>query len=131
MGRCRVVRPAVVRLALSDGDYLDVKRELTAGEYHHLLASVAPPQDIGRLPQLQPLNFGMARVIAFVVGWSFTGLDDHPLPYSLELPEADRLATLRSLDSDTFREIITALDAHEEQQDREKKSPRPASAVTS
>ena len=34
MGRNRIVSPETIRLPLSDGDFLTVKKELNAGEYH-------------------------------------------------------------------------------------------------
>jgi len=100
MGRCRVVVPETVRLPLSDGDFVDVKQELNAGEYVDLLTALA---------QRQPFS----KAVAYVVGWSLVGLDDKPLPYDLELPETVRRDTLRSLDKATMRELTAVLDRHE------------------
>jgi hypothetical protein len=100
MSRCRVVAPEVVRLPLSDGDYLDVQKELNAGQYVELL---------GALMDRRPF----AKAVAYLVGWSLVGLDDKPLPYDLDAPEATRRATLAGLDKATMREITAALDHHE------------------
>ena len=100
MGRCRVVAPEVVRLSLSEGDYLDVNKELNAGQYVELLTAL-----VDRKP--------FAKAIAYLVGWSLQGLDGQPLPYDLDLPEAVRRSTLGALDKATMREITAALDKHE------------------
>jgi len=100
MGRCRVVAPEVVRLPLSEGDYLDVTKELNAGQYFELL---------GALVERKPFS----KAIAYLVGWSLVGLNGQPLPYDLDMPEDARRATLAALDKATVREIIAALDKHE------------------
>jgi len=63
MGRCRIVTPESVRLPLSDGDFLTVKKELNAGEYHALVTEGAAGKPF-------------AVVIAYLVGWSLVGLGD-------------------------------------------------------
>lgn len=100
MGRCRVVVPELVRLSLSGGDYLDVTKELNAGEYVDML-----------IAQTDRKLF--AKPLAYLVAWSLTGVDDKPIPYDLEMPEEVRRSTIRSLDKATLREITAALDKHE------------------
>lgn len=100
MPRCRVVRPEVVRLSLSDGDWIDVIKELNAGEYFDLIEAMA-----ARKP--------FSKLVAYVLGWSLLGLDDQPLPYGIEIAEDDRRATIRALDKGTLRELFAALDKHE------------------
>src|SRR5580765_1041061 len=100
MSRCRVVAPAVVRLPLSDGDYLDVQRELNAGQYVELL---------GALMDRKPF----AKAVAYLVGWSLVGLDGGPLPYDFDMPEDGRRGTLGALEKPTMREIAPVLDRQE------------------
>jgi hypothetical protein len=95
-----VVAPEVVRLSLSDGDYLDVNRELNAGQYLELLTAL-----VDRKP--------FAKAIAYLVSWSLVGLNGQPLPYDLDMPEEDRRSTIGALDKGTVREITVALDRHE------------------
>jgi hypothetical protein len=123
------VRGDVVRLSLSDGDFIDVKKELNAGEYQALLAGITAPRAIGEKPVVQSVELGMARALAFLVGWSFIGLDDRPLLYSPDVPETLRHDTLKSLDAETFQEIIRALDAHEAGVDAEKKRARSSASA--
>ena len=117
MSRCRVVAPEVVRLPLSDGDFLDVQKELNAGQYVDLLGAM-----MDRKP--------FAKAIAYIVGWSLVNLTGGPLPYDLDLPEETRRATIAALDKATMREISSALDKHEAAEEaaikEKKKTPAPS-----
>ena len=123
MSRCRVVSPEVVRLPLSDGDYLDVQKELNAGQYVEML---------GALMERRPF----AKAVAYIVAWSLVGLDAKPLPYDVDLPEATRRATLAALDKATMREITATLDKHEAAEEaaleakKKTTAPAPASSPT-
>ena len=124
MARCRVVQPETVRLSLSDGDFLDVKKELNAGEYFDLLNDM-----VARVP--------FSHILHYVVGWSLIGLDGKPLPYTVDLPATVRRDTVWVLDKGTTREMIAALNRHESvvEQEREKTRALPfgegASSTTS
>lgn len=120
MPRCRVVTPQIVRLPLSDGDWIDIQQELNAGDYFDFLTAMAD-----RKP--------FSKILAYLIGWSLVGLDGQPLPYSLDLPENVRRDTVRSLDKGTTRELIATLDRHEAAQDeaRDAKKKTPAIAPTS
>jgi hypothetical protein len=120
MSQCRVVVPGTERLSLSGGDFVDVIRELNAGEYFDLLVAQADRQPF-------------AKVLAYVVGWSFVGLDGAPLPYSLDLPENARRDTVRALTKASIKELIAALDRHETAEDakRAEKKTAPTTAPAS
>jgi len=114
MGRCRVVTPESVRLPLSDGDFLTVKKELNAGEYHALVVESAAGKPF-------------AVVLAYLVGWSLVGLGDQPIAYSLTQSADERRDVLGSLDVPTIVEIVAALDPHQAANERaiqEKKTTR-------
>lgn len=110
MGRNRVVYPEEVRIPLSDGDYIDVKKELNAGEYRALIYSQFSETEE---PKLDYRKVGMAKILAYLLGWSFCGKHDERLPYRPDQPEEIRRATIDSLDQDTYRELVAAIDAHE------------------
>jgi hypothetical protein len=117
MPDCQVVLPATTRLTLSTGDTVDVITELNAGEYWDLLTARAARQPF-------------ALILAYVTGWSLLGLDGQPVPYSLELDAALRLATVRNLNKRIVRELIARLNRHEDAEEAayaEKKT-TPASA---
>jgi len=100
MARCRVVQPETIPIPMSDGDRVEVKKELNAGEYHALINDM-----VERKP--------FSKLVAYLVGWSFVGLDGKLLPYSLELTADHRRDTIRSLDKATMRELIAVIDRHE------------------
>jgi len=122
MGRCRVAQPEMVRLPLSGGDFVDVQKELNAGDYFDLLVAMAD-----RKP--------FAKIIAYLVGWSLVGLNDQPLPYSLDLPENVRRDTIRSLTKATYSELSAVINRHEQSEDRaadlKKKTAEPVGASSS
>lgn len=137
MGRQRFAPPDVSRLRLSDGDYIDVKRRLSHGEREEMFARMAPrPAPEGGF-ELSRREVRTARVLASLVGWSFTDAAGAPAAFSPRQPEAERLSAILALDPDTFDEVLAALDAHEAAQEaaREalKKTPggAPADAPTS
>ena len=98
MGRCRMVTPESVRLPLSEGDFITVKKELNAGEGLDLEAEPAPRT--------------LPVILAYLVGWSFVGADNTPIPYSPMQSVDERRATLRNLDTATMDEIVEALAPH-------------------
>jgi hypothetical protein len=117
MPRCRVVAPDVVRLPLSDGDSVEVKKTLNAGEYRQLIYSQFKETPDGERVTLDHSKVGMAKLLAYIVGWTFVGFDGQPLPYRPDEPEDIRRATIDGLDQDTYRELIAAVTAHEEREE--------------
>lgn len=115
----RFVKPQVARLPISDGDYLDVKARLNAGEQQDLFSRMLPYMTPGQPLKLETRQVMTAKILAYLVGWSLTD-DGKPVPYSPDMTEDARLATLSNLDPDTFAEIKDALDAHIEKVDAER-----------
>ncbi len=104
MARDRFPKPQTTRLPLSDGEWIEVKRRLTAGEYHGLLQRQYVLQENGRM-QMDIRYAGLAQVLAYVTDWSLSD-GGKPVPFSE--------AALMSTDIDTFREIKKAVEAHDE-----------------
>lgn len=102
--KCRFVQPETVRLDLSNDDWLEVKKRLTVGEERQAMAAVVGRinQDGSRSPNIEML--GMAEAAIYIVDWSFTDANDKRVEFSLD--------ALKQLDSDTYREIDAAIDAH-------------------
>jgi hypothetical protein len=124
MGR-RFVQPELVRIALSDGDWLDVKKELTIGEQTEMFASMRRQFAAGEIPVLDPTKIGRARAKAFIHNWSFTDLSGAPVPFSE--------AAFNNLSTATAAEIRDALEAHEERvlEEREAEKNVPGGASSS
>jgi hypothetical protein len=77
------VEPAVVRVALAEGEWLDLKRELTVGEsmavQQRLIKTVRTD---GRVePDLKEV--WKANICAYIVGWSLTR-NGSPVPFSFD-----------------------------------------------
>jgi hypothetical protein len=106
MARCPLVKPATARLSLSEGDYVVVKQELTAGEHREMFVSQLNATALGDRPTLDLQNVGINKVLVYVVEWSFVGFDGNALEITREV--------LDKFDSTTFQEIVTAVDAHHE-----------------
>ena len=105
MARNRFVSGDVVRLPLSDGDFIDVKKELNAGEGRGIYTSLVKEMHFGEKATLDPQQVGLTKILAYIVGWSFVGADSKPVPFSA--------SALNNLDAETYAEIETAIDAHE------------------
>jgi len=105
MARCPVVRPESVRLPLSGDDYIDVKKRLNTGEYRRVIFSQY--KDSGAVDMEQ---MGVSKILGYVLGWSFVNLDGSPLPFTRD--------ALLSIDPDSFREVLEAVEAHEDAQDQ-------------
>lgn len=126
-----MVYPEEVRLELSEGDYVDVKRTLNAGEYRKMVYDQF--KDTDEKTVLDHSKVGMTKLLAYLLGWSFTGRDGDRIPYRIDQPEEIRRATIDSLDQDTYRELIAAVNAHEAREEAalEAKKKAPTTAPTS
>lgn len=112
----RFVMPEVVRLDLSDGDWIEVKRRLNVAERRSITSRAAKggvSTDSTRV-FVDANEMEFAKVEAWVLDWSFVGADEKPVKFSAE--------AVRALDPNTFAEIIDAIDAHEKAEEAVKNS---------
>lgn len=105
MGRNRFVTAEVDRVPLSDGDWIEVKRDLNTGDARKLeAAGLKPPVMVeGRI--ISPIDwavYDLERAIIFLVDWSFKGPDDKPVTLNM-----DALRTLQPPDFDEINRAIT------------------------
>lgn len=105
MPRCPIVRPEVVRVPLTDGDFLDLKKQLNTGEYRSMLTAQFKDVQAGSRAVINLEQMGLSKVLAYVVGWSFVDLEGKPLPFSVD--------TLNACEPDVFTDILAAVEAHE------------------
>lgn len=117
MSRYRFVKPEVARLPLSDGDWIEVKKELTyaeltqwgnAGVKRHLLA------DGGAGADVDPVITATERLAIRIVDWSFRGADDKPVLVTRN--------SISNLNADTVLEINVALSTFDATEATEKKA---------
>lgn len=113
-----IVRPESVRLDLTDGNYLIVKKRLNHGEQTEMFKSLYVAGIDGSL-HANPLRVGMARILAYLLDWSATSL-----PIRGKSPN-DVEAILNSFESEDVAVIRAAIDNHiaqmEAERDAEKK----------
>jgi len=104
------VNPDIERLPLAGGRWIDVKKELTAGEsrrvWARLVKKMGSEQGTGLQTELDPEKVGLTKLVEYVVGWSFTGTDGKPVPVSE--------SAINNLKPAIYREMVAAVDAHEE-----------------
>jgi len=108
-----------VRLPLSDGKFITVKKELSAGESWDL--------------DDEPGNRIQSTVLAYLVGWNLVGADDLPLSYSPAQPKDERRDTVRALSESRIKEITDALLPHLQairRAEQEKKTTPPVEVVS-
>lgn len=108
MSRNRFVSPESVRLDISDGDWIEVKRQLTYQEEQELIGSVIASMRPGKELKLESgpdyARAQIERLALWLLDWSFRDGSDRPVPVNRD--------AIGVLDPDTAREIDAALDRH-------------------
>jgi len=107
----RFVRPQTRTLTLANGDQLIVRERLTAGEQRAHFARLYTPGADGRY-QVNALMAGMAIVIAYLLDWNFKDDQDQAVVIR-DLAPDELQRVLDSLDSESFVEVRTAIEAHD------------------
>ncbi len=102
------VTPEPVRLTLSDGQFVDIRKRLTHGESEAMYERMGEGRRWVRT----------AQIVAYVLGWSLTKTDpatthEVPVPMAPDLPEQTRIDTIHALDQTRAVEIYEAITAHE------------------
>jgi len=126
MSRNRFVSPEVVRLELSDGDWIEVKKRLGIAAQKRIESAMirgvqgsdiqrgANPRDVEL--RLDTTAAYIAKLKAYLLDWSFKGADDKPVRVSD--------SAIENLDPDTADEIITVLNKFlDEEVERRKDNP--------
>lgn len=110
----RVHKPDTVRLPLSGGDSILVKRYLTAGEHRAVLRASLQPLAAGETPKLEmdADAFGIALVLAYLLDWTFQDADGSPLVIADQAPETVR-AVLERIDAGAYDEVQGAIQRHQ------------------
>ena len=102
-----------VRLELSDGDWVLVRRELTYGQQRRLAASgltgIDPAVTEGQRLQVDLAAYDLERLVTWLLDWSFTDADGEHVVLGRE--------AIENLHPDAARELNEALDRHIEAQE--------------
>jgi hypothetical protein len=130
----RVISPESERLALSDGDWLLVKRRLNAGEQRQILKRGM--KVVNGSIEIDTLEGAIAKITTYLLDWSLTDPAGKIIPIR-DQPAVVVESALDSLDPDSYGEILKAIEAHETamktEREAQKKIPSgpPASAPRS
>jgi len=110
----RIVIPDVVTLPLSEGDTLTVKAQLSSGEERRMLGAATSYGPAGERT-FDPIKAGVAKIVAYLVDWTIRDPDGRIVPVRDQAPSVVE-AALDMLDSDSYTEILRAIEAHEARQ---------------
>jgi len=121
----RFLKPDVARINLTNGDFIIVKRQLTAGEQRRVFAQSAKTVIAGRPVEIDLEKTGITRMAAYLVDWNLCDQDGKPVAIK-DMPSEYVQDVLNSLDGDSFGEIMDAIDTHEASVAEEKKTRRNA-----
>src|SRR5580765_7905053 len=107
-------RQEEMRLEISDGNWLLVRKYLTAGDerdaHEHIIkAGTMRP---GEKPEIDLKHLGIAQVVSYLLDWSLTDVNDKPIV--IRGQSYDFIAgALRDMTPEGLREILQAIEAHD------------------
>jgi hypothetical protein len=103
-----------MRLELTGGDWLLVRKHLTAGEERDAQAKVikAGSFKTGERPELDLEHLGIAQAVSYLLDWSITDADDKPIRIR-DQAYAFVAAALKNQTPESLREILDAIQAHD------------------
>ena len=110
MGFEAFIQPKKVRLTIAGDQFIDIRDRLNAGELEDLHAIWQPSIVPGQGVKMQTRQVRFAKVLAYLLGWSFT---DNGQP--VDVSEG----ALNSLRPELFSEIHRAIEQHEWKRDAE------------
>lgn len=120
----RMRRPETVKIDITRGDWLLVKKYLTAGEQRAMFAGMLRSDS----NMVDGSKVGLSRIVEYLLDWSITDADDRPVVIRDQSREAVE-AALNALDADSFTEILNAIDAHIEQVEKELSAEKNGQAI--
>ena len=131
----RFVTPDTQKLDISQGDYLIVKKRLTAGESRRIMGRMVKSMRPGEAVDLDPIHVGRAKVVEYLIDWSIKDSAGVVVPIRGKTPD-EIGQILDGLDLESFREILATVEAHEDAMDTEREQEKnvpagsPVSATT-
>jgi len=103
------------RIELEGGDWLLVRKHLTAGEERqgHANVLVGGTFKAGERPDVDPRRLGIAQAVAYLIDWNITDKDDKPLVIR-DQPFDVVAAMLEAQTPESLKEILKAIDLHDD-----------------
>jgi len=109
MGENWFVRPEVVRLAVTDKVWIEVKKRLTTGEMRDAAQAAAGMVDLQGIWRPNLAMAGITQNVSYLLDWNL--VDDNDKPVVIDT-DAKKLAALRGLPEDKYDLIETAISEH-------------------
>jgi hypothetical protein len=125
MGRFH--KPEVVRLDLTQGDWILIHSRLNVGQQRKVQARTAKRVFAGQDIEVDLEKAGISNTAEYLLDWSFTDHAGQPVVIR-DKPADVVMQILSNLDPDDYNEIADAIARHEKTLLEEKKRPVPASA---
>lgn len=105
----RMRRPETVKIDLSQNDWILIKKHLTAGEQRAVFAYMMRADG----DAIDRVKVGLAKIVGYLLDWSIQDADGKDVVIR-DQPANVIEAALNALDVDCFREILKAIETHEE-----------------
>src|SRR5262245_21636130 len=83
----RMRRPETLRLPLSDDDWIDVKKHLTAGEQRRVFARMVRKWTQGEAAELEPTQAGLSLMVGYLLDWSIQDADGNAVAIRGKSPD--------------------------------------------
>lgn len=110
----RMRRPETLTIQITRGDWLLVKKHLTAGEQRAIYSRMMRSDN-----QLDTLQVGRSKMVGYLLDWSVTDADNKPVVIRDQGHEVVESA-LDALDMESWKEILGAIEAHEDAMEQER-----------
>lgn len=111
--------PETHKVDLTQGDWLLVKKRLTAGEQRRIFDRMVKRMEAGEKVQIDPMQVGHSQVLEYLIDWgTFTDASGKPLVIRGKGPdEVGRI--LNDLPQEDYAEIVAAVQQHVEAMEAE------------
>lgn len=110
----RMRRPETVRIPLTRGDWILVKKHLNAGEsrqaYTRTLKTIAAG---GTGAEIDPMQIGLSQAVEYLLDWSFEDPEGNVIQIR-DQPAGVIEAALNGLDQESYLEVVAAIEQHDD-----------------
>ena len=122
----RFRKPEVVRLELTQGDWILIHSRLNLGQQRKVQARSAKRVFAGEAVEVDLEKAGISNTAEYLIDWSFTDHAGQPVVIR-DQPADVVMQILSNLDPEDYNEIADAIAQHEKALAQEKKHPVTAS----
>lgn len=105
----RFSKPESVKLNISQGDWLLVKKRLTAGEQRRVYTRLIKRMVSGEPTELDPTLVGITTILGYLLDWSIKDAANNPIAVT----DQTVIDALSNMDGESFNEILQAVQDHE------------------